>query len=95
VGNQNKLTNENIAKIFETYKTRAETEKFSHRATIKEIQENDYNLNIPRYVDTFEEEVVVNIEEVAKKLKELNANELVLQKKIGEFCEELKISKPF
>lgn len=95
VGNQNKLTNENLEKIFDTYKTRKEIEKYSHRASTQEIKENDYNLNIPRYVDTFEEEAVVDIDEVAKKLKELHTNELGLQSKIAEFCDELKISKPF
>ena len=94
-GNQNKLTNDNIQKIFETYKDRKEIEKYSHRATTKEIQENGYNLNIPRYVDTFEEEEIIDIESVAKTLKGLNASELNLQKKIAEFCDELKISKPF
>ncbi len=95
VGNQNKLTDDNVAKILDTYKNRKEIEKYSHRASIKEIKENDFNLNIPRYVDTFEEEVVVDIKEVAKKLKELHINELNLQNKIEEFCDELKINKPF
>ena len=93
--NQNKLTNENIAKIFETYKARQEIEKYSHRASLDEIKENDFNLNIPRYVDTFEEEVAIDIKEVAKRLKELHTNELNLQTKIAEFCDELKINKPF
>ena len=93
--NQSRLTDEGIKKIFETYKNRAEIKKYSHRATIKEIQENDYNLNIPRYVETFEEEEIVNIEKVAKKLKELHSNELNLQNKIAKFCDELKINKPF
>ena len=95
VGNQNTLTDENLAKIFDAYKYHKEIEKYSHRASIKEIKENDYNLNISRYVDTFEEEEIINLEEVAKKLKELHTNEVGLQNKIGEFCEELKISKPF
>jgi type I restriction enzyme M protein len=47
--NQNKLTDENIEKIFETYRERKEIEKYSHRASLDEIKENDYNLNIPRY----------------------------------------------
>ena len=95
VGNQNKLTDENIEKIFDTYKTRKEIKKYSHRASIEEIRENEYNLNIPRYVDIFEEEVMVDIKEVAKKLKELHTNELNLQNKIGSFCDELGINKPF
>lgn len=94
-GNQNKLTDENIQKIFETYNTRKEIEKYSHKASIKEIKENDYNLNIPRYVDTFEDEEIIDINEVAKKLRQLNKDEIDLQNKIVGFCEELKISKPF
>ncbi|MEI6553374.1 MAG: type I restriction-modification system subunit M [bacterium] len=94
-GNQNYLTDENLAKIFETYKSRKEIEKYSHKVKLKEIEENDYNLNIPRYVDTFEEEEIVDIKEVAKKLKELHTEEIGLQSKIAEFCAELGINKPF
>lgn len=93
--NQNYLTDENIAKIFETYKGRKEIEKYSHRASLDEIKENEYNLNIPRYVDTFEEEEIVDIDVVSKKLKKLNADEIDLQSKIAGFCEELGINKPF
>jgi len=93
--NQNKLTDENVAKIFDTYKNRKEIEKYSHKATIEEIKENEYNLNIPRYVDTFEEEARIDIEKVSKKLQELQKSESGLLSKIGEFCAELKIDKPF
>ncbi len=93
--NQNNLTDENIQKIFETYKDRKEIDKYSHKATLAEIKENEFNLNIPRYVDTFEEEEPVDIGEVAKDLKELDNKEVDLQKKIAKFCDELKIDKPF
>jgi type I restriction enzyme M protein len=93
--NQNKLTDENMAKILETYKNRSEIEKYSHKASVDEIKENEYNLNIPRYVDTFEEEEEIDINEVAKNLKELNKEEIALQTKIAEFCDELKIERPF
>ncbi len=93
--NQNRLTNENITKIFETYKSRSEVDKYSHRATVEEIKENDYNLNIPRYVDTFEDEVAIDLNEVATKLKKLNTEEVDLQNKIATFCDELGIVKPF
>lgn len=93
--NQNILTNENLEKIFETYKNRKEIEKYSHRASLSEIKENEFNLNIPRYVDTFEEEAEIDIDAVAKNLKELNKKEIKLQEKIVGFCEELKIDKPF
>jgi len=95
VGNQNKLTDDSIKKIFETYKLRKEIEKYSHRASLKEITENDFNLNIPRYIDTFEEEDIVDIKAVANKLKQLHTDEVKLQSKIVEFCDELGINKPF
>ncbi|MGF6991275.1 type I restriction enzyme M protein [Lachnospiraceae bacterium PM6-15] len=69
--NQNKLTKENIDKIIETFHNRSDVEKYAHVAGIEEIKENDYNLNIPRYVDTFEEEEVVPLPEIAKELKEV------------------------
>jgi type I restriction enzyme M protein len=94
-GNQNRLTDDNVKKIFDTYKNRQDIEKYSHRASIDEIKENEYNLNIPRYVDTFEEEKVIDIDAVAKDLKKLHTEEVGLQNKIAEFCEELGIGKPF
>lgn len=93
--NQNHLTDENIAKIFITYKDRKEVTKYSHKANLSEIRENDYNLNIPRYIDTFEEDESVDLNVVATKLKQLNIEELDLQKKVSKFCEELDIDKPF
>lgn len=69
--NQNKLTVENINKIIDTYNNRENVEKYSHVASLDEIKENDYNLNIPRYVDTFEEEEVIPLSEVAKELTDV------------------------
>jgi len=87
--NQNKLTPENITKIYETYKDRKEIDKYSHLASIEEIEENDYNLNIPRYVDTFEEEEPIDInktkENIAKIENELNQ----LKTKMKNYLEEL------
>ncbi|NFQ97083.1 type I restriction-modification system subunit M [Clostridium botulinum] len=71
--NQNKLTPDNINKIIDTYHNREDVEKYSHVASLDEIKENDYNLNIPRYVDTFEEEEVIPLSEVAKELTEVKA----------------------
>jgi type I restriction enzyme M protein len=93
--NQNRLTDEDLSKIFETYKFRKELEKYSHRASLKEIGENDFNLNIPRYVDTFEEEAVIDVVEVGKKLKDLHTDEVALQKKLATLCDELGTKKPF
>ena len=93
--NQNYLADEHIEKIFQTYRNRKEIEKYSHLASLDEIKENDFNLNIPRYVDTFEEEEPIDIEAVAKELKELNKKEEEINEKIGKYCEELSIEKPF
>jgi type I restriction enzyme M protein len=71
VKNQNKLTAENIDKIIETYAKREDIEKYAHLASLDEIKENDYNLNIPRYVDTFEKEDVIPLSQVAQELAEV------------------------
>ncbi len=93
--NQNTLSDEHLDKIFDTYKNRKEIEKYSHNAKLEEIIENDFNLNIPRYVDTFEEEEEIDIEAVAKNLQTLQKEEKSLQSKLANFCEELGIDKPF
>ena len=64
--NRNKLTDCNLKKIVDTYRERKAIEKYSHLADLAEIKENDYNLNIPRYVDTFEEVEPVDIKAVKK-----------------------------
>jgi len=93
--NQNKLTDKNIKKIFDTYKNRKKIKKYSHWASLDEIKENEYNLNIPRYIDTLEEEQPIDINSVSKGLKKFNTEEVGLQNKIAKFCKELKIDKPF
>ena len=70
IKNQNKLTSENIEKIVETYQKRKDVDKYAHVASIEEIEENDFNLNIPRYVDTFEEEEVVPLSEIVTNINE-------------------------
>lgn len=91
VKTQNKLRPEHIQKIIETYRTRAEIEKYSHCATLKEIEENDYNLNIPRYVDTFEEEEEIDIQAVMAEIKELEAKRTELDAQIEVYLKELGI----
>ena len=91
VKTQNKLRPEHIQKIIETYRTRAEIEKYSHCATLKEIEENDYNLNIPRYVDTFEEEEEIDIKVVMAEIKELEAKRTELDAQIEVYLKELGI----
>ncbi len=93
--NQNYLEDAHIEKIIDTYAKREAIEKFSHRASLEEIAENDYNLNIPRYVDTFEEEAPVDIAAVAESIRELEAKEREVDATIAAFCQELGIEPPF
>lgn len=92
--NQNRLTNENIAKIFDTYKNRKEIDKYSHKANLAEIRENDFNLNIPRYVDTFEPEPEIDLNEVVAEIQKIDASMSETDKKISEYCKELNIKSP-
>ncbi|MGQ9620344.1 MAG: type I restriction-modification system subunit M, partial [Bacteroidales bacterium] len=71
VKTQNYLRDEDVDRIVDTYAKRITIEKYSYVASLDEVRENDYNLNIPRYVDTFEEEEPVDIAAVASELKEL------------------------
>lgn len=87
--NQDYLRDEDIAKIVKTYKTRETVDKYAYLADIKEIQENDYNLNIPRYVDTFEEEEEVDINETQKEIKDLETELAQVQKEMAGYLEEL------
>src|SRR5690606_10791692 len=87
--NQNVLLNEHIDKIVETYQERLEVEKFSHKASLDEIAENDYNLNIPRYVDTFEEEEPIDIDAVMKEIKSLEVKRAELDIEIEGYFKEL------
>ena len=70
--NQNNLRGEDIAKIVETYKNRGNIPKYAHLASYDEIVNNDYNLNIARYVDTFEEEEQIDIVALSKEMTDLN-----------------------
>lgn len=75
VKNQNRLKPENIEKIVETYKTREDVEKYAHVASLDEIKANDFNLNIPRYVDTLEQEEEIDLAEI-KRLIDLDKQEI-------------------
>jgi type I restriction enzyme M protein len=94
-GNQNKLTDSHVQKIMDTIEKRETIDKYAYVAPISEIAENDYNLNIPRYVDTFEEEEEINIDAVAKDLQALETDMAKTDNIIAGFCKELGISSPF
>lgn len=87
--NQNLLTQDNIEKIAATYRSREALDKYSYIASHKEIQENDYNLNIPRYVDTFEEEEEVDLMAVRKEREQLKAQLANLEVEMAKYLEEL------
>lgn len=93
--NQNLLREEDIEKIIDTYRNRTEIEKYSHVTTLEEIKENDFNLNIPRYVDTFEEEEPIDLAKVSKEIKEINKEMIEVDKEIKKYCDELGIDTPF
>lgn len=95
VKTQNVLRDEHIDKIIDTFRKRTETEKYSKRALLTEIATNDYNLNIPRYVDTFEAEAEIDIEAIANEIKALDEAIATTDKSIAQFCAELNISTPF
>jgi type I restriction enzyme M protein len=94
-GKQNYLRPEHIERIVSTYRKRESIEKFSNVCELSEVEENDYNLNIPRYVDTFEEEEPVDLSEVSEKLVALEKEMTETDRAIAGFCEELGIKAPF
>jgi type I restriction enzyme M protein len=94
VKNQNKVRSEDIEKIVNTYAERKEEDKYSHVATLEEIKENDYNLNIPRYVDTFEEEEPIDLDELVDELEKIEKEIQEVDDKIIEYCKELGIRPP-
>ena len=87
--NQNSLSDNHIQKILNTYKNKKELDKYSHKATLKEIQENDYNLNIPRYVDTFEEEQIVDIKATKQKIANIENELIEVKSKMSSYLKEL------
>jgi len=95
VKTQNKLRDEDIDKIIDAYRNRSEETKYSKRVKMQEIATNDYNLNIPRYVDTFETEDSIDINRLAGELVELESNIKETDRVIAGFCKELGIKTPF
>jgi type I restriction enzyme M protein len=92
---QNYLTDDHVQKILDTYKRRETIDKYSYVSNVSEVEENDYNLNIPRYVDTFEEEEPVDLEAVSQQLKQQDQQLKETDKQIAVFCKELNIETPF
>lgn len=89
--NQNTLEDIHIQKIVEAYKNRADVDKFAHVADMAEIEANGWNLNIPRYVDTFEEEEPVDLAAVRAKLKQIEADKQAAIDKAELMLKELGV----
>lgn len=87
--NQNLLDEANIQKILDTYKARTSADKYAYVASLDEIRENDYNLNIPRYVDTFEEEQEIDLMAVRAEREQLKAQLAELETEMARYLEEL------
>jgi type I restriction enzyme M protein len=91
----NVMRPQHIQKIVDTYKTRSNEDKYSYLASIESVKANDYNLNIPRYVDTFEAEEVVDLNSISTELVKLAKDRLLTDAAIASFCRELDIKPPF
>ncbi|WP_048883035.1 type I restriction-modification system subunit M [Bacillus sp. 445_BSPC] len=87
--NQNKLSKENIDKVVATYNKRENVEKYAHVATFDEIKENDFNLNIPRYVDTFAEEVPIDMASIGSTIKDIRKEKAELESNLYSMISSL------
>ncbi|CEP99582.1 type I restriction-modification system subunit M [Paraclostridium sordellii] len=87
--NQNNLTDANVEKIVNTYVERKTIDKYSYVASMDEIKENDYNLNIPRYVDTFEEEEPIDLQAVSEKIAKIDEEIASIDKQLAIYLKEL------
>ncbi len=93
--NQNKLLPEHLENIIAAVENRQDIEKYAHVATLQEVKDNDYNLNIPRYVDTFEAEAEIDLDAIAQQLQQLEKDSQKTDALIADFCKELGIASPF
>ena len=89
--NQYKLREEDLTKIFDTFKNFKEIEKYSSIASFDKIKENDFNLNIPRYVDTFEEEETIDIAKEQTEIEVLEKKLVDVKKQMTAYLKELGI----
>lgn len=91
--NQNKLSEENIDKIVETYKKRENVERYAHVATFNEIEGHDFNLNIPRYVNTFEEVAPVDMASIGSTIKNIRKEKVELESSLYDIISSLQFDK--
>jgi type I restriction enzyme M protein len=88
---QNLMSDAQIQKILDTYRTRAELDKYSHLATPEEIKENEYNLNIPRYVDTFEPEEEIDVAALQKEIDRIEGELAEVRGRMAGYLKELGV----
>lgn len=93
--NMNTLEEEHIEKIVNAYRERKDIDKFCHVATMDEIEQNGFNLNIPRYVDTFEKEPDIDLEAKANDIEKLNAEIEQAETELKKYFDELGLKFPF
>jgi type I restriction enzyme M protein len=89
---QNRLRDEDVAKIADTYRNRASLERYSHRATFQEVEANSFNLNIPRYVDTFQAEPEIDLQAVQDEIHALEGQLARTREKMNTYLRELGIN---
>lgn len=94
IGTQNILNDEHLEKIINAYINKEEIDKFSYLAEFEEIEENDFNLNIPRYVDTFEEEEEIPLPEVSTNLNETKSELREVEEELLEMLNSLQGTNP-
>ncbi len=88
--NHNTLSDDHLKKIFQTYWSRKSVEKYAYVASLQEIEENEFNLNIPRYVDTFEEEEEIDVDAVQKEIDQLEKELAEVRAKMAAMLKEVK-----
>lgn len=91
---KNIMTSEQVLKVIDTYNNRSDISKYSRNVSISEIEENDYNLNIPRYIDSFEPEDIPDAVQLAKELNEINRESRTLGLEIAEMLKQLVCTDP-
>lgn len=87
--NQYKLTDDQIEKIVKTYRERKEIDKYAHVTTLEEIKDNDYNLNISRYIDMFEEEEYIDINKLKQELNEIEIEIKNVKEDMHKYLQEI------
>lgn len=90
--NQNYLRKKDIKKIVTTYRAKKSIDRYTHLADFNELKENGFNLNIQRYVDTFEPEPIVRIKPISKEIDSIRKKLIVTESRMRKFLKELNLS---